>query len=78
MHYFRLLIPVLFVICGIGAVIIAIIGSPRFYEDSDNPNMQRQIERFGKTKARILNALGGLAMAAFGAWLLHGWLFVPQ
>ena len=59
-------------------IITAIIGSPRVYEDSKNPNMQRQIAHYGKTKARIINAIGGLILAAVGAWLLYGWLFVPQ
>ncbi|MBR6420305.1 MAG: hypothetical protein IKS42_08215 [Oscillospiraceae bacterium] len=78
MHYFHLLIPVVFLIGGIITVIQAIIGSPKVYEESKNPNMQRQLQQIGKTKARILHAVGGLIMAGFGAWLLHGWLFVPQ
>ena len=63
---------------GIFTLIAAITGSPRIYEDSKNPNMQRQLETLGKTKARILHAVGGLAFLGFGLWLLHGWLFVPQ
>ena len=78
MHYFRLLIPLIFLIGGLWSIITAIIGSPRVYEDSKNPNMQRQIAHYGKTKARIINAIGGLILAAVGAWLLYGWLFVPQ
>ena len=78
MHYFRLLIPLIFLIGGLWSIITAIIGSPKVYEESKNPNMQRQIEHYGKTKSRIINAVGGVALAAVGAWLLYGWLFVPQ
>ena len=73
-----LLIALTFLIGGIIGVILAVIGSPRVYENSKNPNMQRQLRQIGKTKARILHVIGSLLFAGIGAWLLHGLLFVQQ
>ena len=78
MYYLHGALPVVLLLGGLYTVIMAIIGSPRVYEDSKNPNMQRQLAQMGKTKARIVHGIGGLIMAGVGAWLLHGWLFVPQ
>ena len=77
-RFLSLCFPILFTFGGVWSVVIALIGSPKFFEESDNPNMQRQIERLGKTKTRILHAAGGLVLLAFGLYLLRGWLFVPQ
>lgn len=77
MHYFRLLIPLTFLIGGIVGLIIAAVGSPKHYEDSKNPGTQRQLQQYGKTKTRIMNAAGALLMLGFGLYLLHAWLFGP-
>ncbi|MBR5404770.1 MAG: hypothetical protein K6E36_04715 [Oscillospiraceae bacterium] len=72
----HLIIPVLFCLTGVFAILTAVIGSPKSYED--NPKMQANLERFGKTKMRIIHALIGIGILAYGGWLLHGWLFVRQ
>ena len=76
--YLHLAYPLIFILGGIGTLIIAAVGSPKHFEESKNPNMQRQIQKIGKTKSRILNAVGGVILLAVGLWLLHGWLFVKQ
>jgi hypothetical protein len=40
--------------------------------------MQPNLDRFGKTKLRIMHAVLGVLLLGYGLWLLHGWLFVPQ
>lgn len=77
MHYFHLLIPLTFCIGGIAGLIIAAVGSPKHYEESKNPNVQRQLQQFGKKKARIMNAIGALLLLGFGLYLLRAWLFGP-
>ena len=72
----HLVIPVMFCLMGLFALGTAIIGSPKSYED--NPKMQTNLERFGKTKMRIIHAVIGLVLLGYGGWLLHGWLFVRQ
>ena len=72
----NLILPVMFCLMGILVLGIAVIGSPKSYED--NPRMQSNIERFGKTKMRIIHALIGTGLLAYGGWILHGALFVPQ
>lgn len=67
-------------LAGSGAycLIAAITGWSRIYEESKNPAMQQQLQRIGKTKARILHSIGGAVMLGFGMYLLHGLLFVQQ
>ena len=65
----HLVIPVMFCLMGLFALGTAIIGSPK---------MQANLERFGKTKMRIIHAVIGLVLLGYGGWLLHGWLFVRQ
>lgn len=75
-RWFNLVIPVLLTVSGLYAVLIAVIGSPKHYED--NPRMADQLRMIGKTKARIVHAVIGAGILCWGLWLLHGWLFVPQ
>ena len=75
--WISLIVPVSFVLCGLAVVILALIGSPKIYEESKNLQMQAQIEKLGKTKARILHAVVGAGMTAFGGWLLYCAVFGP-
>ena len=62
---------------GVFTLLTALTGWPRFYENSQNPQMQDQLARWGKNKARIIHALVSLLMLAFGGYLLYCWLFGP-
>lgn len=77
MHWFSLAFPVLFLIGGIFSLIAAVTGWRTIYEDSKNPQMQRQLAQLGKKNARILHAIGGAVMTAFGGYLLYCWIFGP-
>ena len=72
----HLIIPVLFTLMGLFVILTAAVGSPKSYED--NPRMQPNLDRFGKTKLRIMHAVLGVLLLGYGLWLLHGWLFGPQ
>ena len=73
---FSLVMPVLLILSGLAAVVIAVIGHPKHYED--NPRMAEQMNAIGKTKARLIHGIIGAGILAAGLWLLHGWLFIPQ
>lgn len=75
--WITVLIPAVMLISGVVIIITALLGSPKVYENSKNPKMQNQIARWGKTKARIINGIGGLLIFAFGAYLLYCWAFGP-
>ena len=77
-HILNLIVPVCITLIGAVMLFAAVFGSRRTFEDNDNPNMQRMLAKFGKTKVRIFYIVFGLAVLAFGLYLLHGWLFVPQ
>ena len=74
----NLIIPVCITLIGGAVLFAAVFGVRRTFEDNDNPNMQRMLAKFGKTKVRIFYIVFGLAVFGFGLYLLHGWLFVPQ
>ncbi len=76
-HWLSLAFPVLILFGGLFALITALIGSPKMYENSKNPQMQDQIARWGKKKARIIHALVSLPLLAFGGYLLYCWLNGP-
>lgn len=77
MHWLTLSVPMVLLLGGMYSLIAAATGWRKVYEDSKNPQMQDQIARLGKTKARMLHAVGGLLMAAFGGYLLYCWMFGP-
>ena len=77
LHWLTLAIPVLILGGGLFTLLTALTGWPRFYENSQNPQMQDQLARWGKNKARIIHALVSLLMLAFGGYLLYCWLFGP-
>lgn len=77
LHWLTLAIPVLILGGGVFTLLTALTGWPRFYENSQNPQMQDQLARWGKNKARIIHALISLLMLAFGGYLLYCWLFGP-
>ncbi|MBR3043192.1 MAG: hypothetical protein IKI45_01760 [Oscillospiraceae bacterium] len=77
LHWLTLAIPVLILGGGVFTLLTALTGWPRFYENSQNPQMQDQLARWGKNKARIIHALVSLLMLAFGGYLLYCWLFGP-
>lgn len=77
MHALTLVFPVMFLLGGIFSLFAAATGWRKIYEDSKNPQMQDQIARLGKSKARILHAVGGAAITAFGGYLLYCWIFGP-
>jgi len=77
LHWLTLAIPVLILGGGVFTLLTALTGWPRFYENSQNPQMQDQLAKWGKNKARIIHALVSLLMLAFGGYLLYCWLFGP-
>ncbi len=77
LHWLTLAIPVLILGGGLFTLLTALTGWPRFYENSQNPQMQDQLARWGKNKARIIHALVSLLLLAFGGYLLYCWLFGP-
>ncbi len=77
LHWLTLAIPVLILGGGVFTLLTALTGWPRFYENSQNPQMQDQLARWGKNKARIIHALVSMLMLAFGGYLLYCWLFGP-
>lgn len=77
LHWLTLAIPVLILGGGVFTLLTALTGWPRFYENSQNPQMQDQLAKWGKKKSRIIHALVSLPMLAFGGYLLYCWLFGP-
>jgi len=74
----NLIFPAVLTIAGVSMVVVALTGWSKSFEDNENPNMQRMLDRFGKTKVRIFYAVFGAAVLGVGLWLLNGWLFVNQ
>ena len=74
----NLMLPLLMTVAGASMLVVSATGWRKSFEDNENPNMQRMLEKYGKTKVRIFYAFFGAAVLAVGLWLLHGWLFVPQ
>ncbi len=77
MHWISLVIPVCFLFIGIMAIGMAVIGSPKWYENSKNPQIRQMVEVNGKTKVRLLHFFLGIFPLAFGGWLLYCWIFGP-
>jgi hypothetical protein len=75
--WISLLVPAMFVLCGISVIVIALIGSPKQYENCRNLQIQEHLSRWGKAKLRIAHALIGAAMTALGGWLIYCWAFGP-
>lgn len=76
-HWLTFLIPVVLLGSGVMVLVSALFGFPKMYEKSKNPQMQDQLARWGKTKARIIHAIASLPLIAFGGWLLYCWLNGP-
>ncbi len=77
LHWLTLTVPVLLLGSGLFTLLTALTGWPRFYENSKNPQMQDQLARWGKKKARIIHALVSLMLFGVGGYLLYCWLFGP-
>ena len=73
-----LLIGSMVTLIGAASLITALIGSPKRFEESDNPRMQQLLERFGKAKLRIIYIVLGLVGLGWGLKLLYGIFFVNQ
>ena len=73
-----LLIGSIITLISAAALVTALIGSPKRFEDSDNPRMQQLLERFGKTKLRIIYIILSLGGLWWGLKLLYGIFFVRQ